>query len=372
MITIKQIEELMKISSEKYPIVSFYLGTTPQYLLQKKYRLVAKDLIKSGTKNLQKYDDEQKEFIEKDTKRILQFVNYDYDEKSRGIAIFASQGLKLWQVYLLPRRLKGRFIVDTDPYTRPLVRFFDENEKYFLVLVNKKRARLFSMYTGIMNERKEVYDEVMGRHKKGGWSQARFQRHIKNQAIKHFQNVSTVLDELYRREKFDHLILGGTLQARTDFKNIIRSPLQKIIVGEIEGGLDDPISEIQDSTQKIIDNFENKQSKKYLKTLFDRLGKKHLAVSGLDPTVKMLNQARVHTLIVKEDLSLSGFKCFGCETPYTTSKKKCELCNKKVVSVPDIVDEIIEKTWEMDGEVKFIKTSKELDKQGGIGALLRW
>jgi peptide chain release factor subunit 1 len=228
------------------------------------------------------------------------------------------------------------------------------------------------MYAGILNERKEVYDEVQGRHKKGGWSQARFQRHVDDQATKHLQNVSAVLHDVYKSEKFDHLILGGPQEARTITRNILQSSLQKIIVGEVDIGIDEPLVEIQETIKKAIDAFEKKQSKQYLKRLFERLGKHHLAVAGLEKTVAMLHQARVHTLIVKQDLSLKGFKCLHCETPFVEKVEKCELCSKKVSATSDIIDEIVEKTWEMNGEVKFIKTSKELDKAGGIAALLRW
>lgn len=372
MITLKQVDELMKISSDKYPILSFYLGIPPVFLIQKKYKTLTKDLIKEGTSELSGYNDEQKKLIEKDANKIKHFIKYEFDEKARGLAIFTSTGLGLWQVYRLPTRIKGRFVIDADPYTRPLVRFLDENEKYFIAFVDKKKARFFSSYTGIMNEREDFFDEVPGRHKQGGWSQARFQRHIKDHTMKHLSNVSDVLYEFYKKEKFDHLILGGSQEARAIFKDILHSSLQKVIVGEVEGGIDDSTSEIHSSVQNIIDSFENRQSKKFLRLLFDRLGKKRLAVRGLEQTVRMLHQARIHTLIVKVDLILTGYKCSRCETPYTTKIEKCSLCGKKIIKVPDIIDEIIEKTWELNGEVKFIKTSKELDALGSIGALLRW
>lgn len=372
MITLKQIDELMKISSQEYPIISFYMGILPVLLIQKKYRVLAKDIVKKGTQNLSRFTEEQRELIRKDSDKILNFVNYDFDEKANGLAIFASSGMKLWQVYPLPQRIKGRFVIDWDPYTRPLVRFFDENEKYFIVILDRKRARLFSLYTGMLNERKEVFGEVQGRHKKGGWSQARFQRHVDDQASKHFQNVATVLYEVYKREKFDHLILAGQAETRISFKNIIHSSLQNIIVSELETGLDESLSSIQEAIQKVVTSFEDRQSKKYMKMLSDRLGKKHLAVSGLKDTVKMLHQARVHTLLVKEDLILPGYKCMGCEVPFLTSIDKCSFCGKKVSKVPDIIDEIVEKTWELNGEVKFIRKNKELEEMGGIAALLRW
>jgi peptide chain release factor subunit 1 len=372
MITLRQVEDLMKISSDKYPIISFYMGIPPVLLIQKKYLVLAKDIAKEGTRSLSRFSDEQKEIIKKDTDKILNFVHYDFEPKAGGIAIFSCSPLKLWQVYLLPQRIKGRLVVDYDPYTRPLVRFFDENEKYFIAIVDRKKARLFSMYTGILNERKEVFDEVQGRHKKGGWSQSRFQRHVDNQATKHLQNVAGALYEVYKLEKFDHLMLGGPLEARVTFKNIIHSSLQRIIVSELDVGLDESSSVIQDAIHENVISFEQKQSKEYLRTLFERLGKNHLAVSGLKDTVKMLHEARIHTLMIREDLVVPGFKCTACETPFIEHIEKCALCGKKASEVPDIIDEIVEKTYELHGEVKFIKESKELDKLGGIAALLRW
>jgi peptide chain release factor subunit 1 len=372
MITLKQIDALMKISSRQHPIISFYMGILPVFLIQKKYKLLAKDIVKEGTKDLSRFSEEQQEIVKNDAEKILHFINYEFDAKAKGLAIFSCSPLKLWQVYPLPQRIKGRLVIDSDPYTRPLVRFFDENEKHFIAMVDRKKARLFSMYAGILNERKEVYDEVQGRHKKGGWSQARFQRHVDDQATKHLQNVSALLYDVYKAEKFDHLILGGPQESRTIFKNILHSSLQKNIVGEVDLGIDESFVEIQEAIKKVIDDFEVKQSKQYVKRLFERLGKNHLAVAGLKKTVAMLNQARIHTLMVKQDLSLQGFKCMHCETPFVDKIEKCELCNKKVSPTSDIIDEIVEKTMEMNGEVKFIKTSKELDKVGGIAALLRW
>mgnify|MGYP001117550702 CR=1 FL=1 len=372
MITVKQIEDLMKISSDKYPIISLYFGMTPALRPQKKYKTITKTLIKKGTSNLSAFNDEQKTLIENDSDKIIHFIEYEFDGKPKGLAIFSSTGLGLWQVYPLPRRVKGRFIIDSDPYTRPLVKLLDENERYFIVFVDKKRARLFSSYTGILNERNEIFDEVMGQHKQGGWSQARFQRHIKDQSFKHLTNVANVLHKVYKQEKFDHLILGGSNESLFSLRNMLHSSLQRIIVGEINGSLDDSRTRLSSSIQKTIDSFEKRQSEKYLKALFDRLGKKQPAVSGLEETVKMLYQARIHTLIVKEDLMLPGYKCTNCETPYITDVKKCSFCSKRIVKTTDIIDEIIEKVWELNGEVKFIKTNKKLDASDGIGALLRW
>jgi len=148
MITVKQIEKLMKISSEKYPILSLYLGMSPAVTSQKQYKTLAKSLIKQGTSHLSKFNDDQRNLIAKDCQKLNNFIEYEFERKSKSIAVFTSTGLRLWQVYPLPRRVKSRFVIDRDPYTRPLVRFLDENEKFFIAYVDSKRARLFSIYTG--------------------------------------------------------------------------------------------------------------------------------------------------------------------------------------------------------------------------------
>ena len=64
------------------------------------------------------------------------------------------------------------------PY--PLARLDDEHPRYAALLVDTNSARIFVFGTGQLLDEVDVQSPKTKHIKSGGWSQARFQRHVEN------------------------------------------------------------------------------------------------------------------------------------------------------------------------------------------------
>ena len=58
----------------------------------------------------------------------------------------------------------------------PLARIIDEWESFTLVLVSSNSAKIYSISLGEIKDLKQLSKDIMNKHKKGGCSQARFNR----------------------------------------------------------------------------------------------------------------------------------------------------------------------------------------------------
>jgi len=77
------------------------------------------------------------------------------------ICFAGSEGL--WREYRLPIALPSRLIVDFRPYVRPLLTLLEQFDRCCLVVADRERARIFTLYLGQFEPREEfVVSDVPG------------------------------------------------------------------------------------------------------------------------------------------------------------------------------------------------------------------
>ena len=119
-------------------------------------------------------------------------------KNANNIAIFASYKHDYFKVVNVPTDVKNILVVDSSPYIRPLAELADSWESFTLVLLNSNHARIFSISCDRIAEKKKLSAHIMNKHKKGGWSQARFQR-LRKESIHAF--FVKVMEELEKYKK---------------------------------------------------------------------------------------------------------------------------------------------------------------------------
>lgn len=305
--------------------------------------------------------DEQENF-----KKTMEKVNEFLDETQESdIALFASDKHDLFKATPLPITINNALVVDSSPYIRPLARILDEWESFSLVLLNSNQAKIFSIELGQAEQQKKLSSDIMNKHKKGGWSQARFQRIRKGAIHDFFTEVSEYLEKMDE----DQIVIAGPGTAKIQFKDILPKHIQENIVDVIDVNINKEHQIIKQSLS-IISDKEELESKKAVQQLKQEILKNGLAVYGFEDTLKAAQIGQIDVLIVEKDFHLKGCLCEHCQILKSGPIKDCPVCGNSTTEA-DVIEEIIEFAERTDATIEFTN-DEEISNLGHIGGLLRY
>lgn len=322
-----------------------------------------------------------KKFIEKREKACLTFLD-DFEKenfiktlgeikqhlkksKDGNIAIFASNANDYISSVSLPIDINNSLVVDSSPYIRPLARIIDEWESYNLILLNSNQAKIFSVSLGKAEQQKNLSKNIMNKHKKGGWSQARFQR-LRKGAIKEFHKE--VIE--YLEKKGDRqIVLAGPGTVKTQFENTLPEHIRNRIIGIIDADIDEEEQLIKKSLRVVFEK-EEQVSHEIVIQLKNEILKDGLAVYGFDETLNAVKNGQIDVLVVEKDYKLKGCICEHCQIVKAGPIKDCPVCGGPVTEA-DVIEEIIEFAERTNAKIEFTD-SKEISELGHIGGLLRY
>lgn len=284
---------------------------------------------------------------------------------SKSIGVFASNKHNFLKYISLSIELQNSLIVDSSPYIRPLARIQDEWESFTLLLVNSNYAKLFSISTGKVDDIKKLSTDIINKHKKGGWSQARFNRIRKGTINAFLSEVVQALQKIADKS----IIIAGPGNTKNKIIEMLPKLLKKRIVDVIDISIDDEQRLFKESFQLITEK-EKKESIETVSRLKQEILKDGLAVYGLIETLDAVKNGQVDLLVVEKDYKKRGWICENCQIVEEGKNKICPYCGNKTSEV-DIIEEILEFAQRTDANIEFTD-SEEIANLGHIGAILRY
>lgn len=305
--------------------------------------------------------------LEADLERISRFVSERFDRKdTRGLAIFACEGRTLWHVFELPLSLRTRIVVDRHPHVLPLESLLAGAGTTATVLVDRSRARIFTTRLGVTVERTDVFDEVPGRHDQGGWSQARYQRHVEDHVHRHLQHAAEVLFALSKRERIDRIVLAGPDPVLAEFEKGLHTWLTERVVGRITLPMRAGVARVRAATLEIEERLEQERVRDVVARLREELEASRLAVAGLAPTVDAVQQGRAEVVVVSDGEARPGWRCRACGA-LSLREGSCPACGGDLSAVPSVIEELVDLA--MRRRCQIVSSDKVPVE---IGALLRF
>jgi peptide chain release factor subunit 1 len=305
--------------------------------------------------------EEQKNFIQT-LKRIKEFVQKN---KFNNLAVFASNKYNFFKAVPLSIEVNNSLIVDSSPYIRPLARIQDEWESFTLVLLNSHYAKIYSISLGKVDREKNLSKDIINRHKKGGQSQARFQRIRKGAIHAFFSEVAEYLVKVADKQ----IVIAGPGPAKVQFKELLPKHLQDRIVDMLDIGIDNE-KEIFEESMEVISEKEEQKSHKAVEKLKQEILKDGLAVYGIDETLQAAKNGQIDLLIIEKDYKIKGCLCEHCQILNAGPIKDCQVCGGPTTEV-DVIEEILEFAERTDAQVEFTD-DEEISNLGHIGAILRY
>jgi peptide chain release factor subunit 1 len=390
------INKLSGYANDTYPVTSLYLKLGPRDRGNFRYTIKLKNLEKNlrdkiGTSGLSKA---ALESVESDLARIRSLVDSGSDlSECRGIAIFSCSKDGLWEVLKLPSVYRNQLEIDRSPVIGQLIKVHDEYSRIVTVLVDRKKARIFSIdidgpkeildYFDPAAERSTKFHNPQGKYTKKtapasdarnlsqGFGEFNFNRTIENEIHKHFKYVAQMLNEYCRNEKVNWLVLGGTEENVTEFTHHLTTDLRDKLAGTVNIDRERVKPNlVMDESLDVLEAVRAERQKKLIDEFAGKLPVGY-AVDGLKATLDALRNAQARVLLVEEGFSQPGYVCPESEMYLMDSSEKCP-GGEEPAPVNDLIDCAIDEAFNQGAEVEIIPDEPYKKHIHGMGAIIRF
>jgi len=358
MITPAVIKKLNEIKSDA-GLISLYLNTDQESQSTEKILSNLENLVRSVSEEL----------TDSDRQPIIQFVASKLDKQTKGLACFVDLAGNFWQEYKFRQPVRNGIYRENNLHLTQLEELLDEYERYCVVVLDKEKAKVFTVFLGELVDITGVFNEFPGKHAQGGWSQKRFQGHVEDHLQRHLKEVATRTYEMWQKDNYDRLIIAGSKEVLPKLEEALHNDLKKRLAGQFQTELFKSDEHFLQESLKVAEKIEREQEEKIVKELANNLGEGNKAVSGVQDVVQAVNDKKVMKLVVSEGFTQSGYYCEA--DGLLSLEDNCD-CGKKLGKVDDLVDELVQQAIAQGAKVEFVKDSQELRDLGEVGAVLRY
>jgi peptide subunit release factor 1 (eRF1) len=307
-----------------------------------------------------------------DIARIRDYARTADFASTHGLAIFAAVGAGLFEPLHLPYSVPNLVRVNHAPHVTPLIGHADGS--WCVALVGRRDARLLRGGPLSLDEVERIDDDVPGRHDQGGLSQARYERHIDEQAHQHFKRVAKRIGELCRAGDVDHLLVGATEQGYSELAELLDHGSRERLRGRLSIDVDNAgaAATVAEAAAPQMREQEREHRSALLDRIDEGLAPDGHASTGLDEVVGCLNEQRVATLVLDARLSASGAECPSCGWLTATPNGACPADGSELRPHSDMVEPAIDRALAQDADILRLVDEPRIHSHGGIAALLRF
>ncbi|MBM3294506.1 MAG: hypothetical protein FJY82_08260 [Candidatus Aminicenantes bacterium] len=368
-------ENISGLQNDKYLITSFFLDTDKSRWTKKEITLSAKNLLAAGRDRLARLDaaKDRRASLERDLAAVEDFVTQNLTTNTPGVALYACSGARVWEPVALPTGPRNRVVFDRTAYFRPLSLILDRFRPMLALVLDRREARWFELAMGALSPLDHLTSEIPKKVKNGlvGPEAKRVERHVDNAVMNHLKRVAQRTFELIKKNPVDGLLVGCPNGTCGDFESVLHPYVRELLRGRLKSKTGDPQDKILKECLALEKDIRRRSENAFIARLLGEIEKGGLAASGLRDCLGHLNKAEVRDLVVTRYFTSPGTSCPRCGLLFT-DEPRCPACERKTLAVPDVVDEAVQRAWEMKCGVRHITPPSKLDRFGKIGAFLRF
>ena len=359
------------------PVLSVYLDTdqSDPINVQRAFEVVFKNMLKNVEPPAEKSKQQE---LRDDADAALRFLE-DYRDTRRGLVMFCDTSEGLFWIRELAVRVPNILRWHEKPYVRPLFELIDEHERYGVVLTDRSKARLFTIFLGEIEEYKEEVGQADVKHVKSpgtdhALSQMQIQRKADLHARWHLKDVSKIMSRLALKRGFDRLILGGTAETTNELFGLLPKSLRARVVSKIALPVEANTEQVLEETLKIETEIERQREVTLVDSLITAARKKEKAVVGLEDTLFALQEWRVWQLVFTDGFNATGGECTNCHALLASADGPCTYCGKPVRTIDDLIQAAVERVMDLDGKIEQVQgpAAQRLKEVGSCGAVLHY
>ena len=377
----EQLDRLAAFEVAPYPVVSLYLNTQPGSTGKDQFQtFVRKEFAARGRTYPE--NSPERESLDKDLERISRYLETELQPSANGVAIFACSAGELFEALQLTAPIEQHSLYISDvPHLYPLARVESQYPRYAAVLADTNSARILVVATGQIVAERELKGVKTRRTSQGGWSQARFQRHIENFHLQHAKEVVDALDRIVQQERIDQVVLSGDEVITPLLREQMPKHLLEKVVEHVRLGTGAAADEVLRATSEAVRRIDQLSDVDAVETAVGAYRAGGLGVVGPEETLEALVNGQVEELLI--NASVRDLESLGSARVQSTANDiglqepavEVAAAGEAAEQDPKVVrlaDELIAKAKQTSARVRFIEDTSLLAPYGGVAALLRF
>jgi peptide chain release factor subunit 1 len=377
-ITWEQLRELAAFRAGHGCAVSLYVGLDPSVVptagdLSSHTRSLLARAERQLDEQRATLSHEERKALARDLERIERWFDGEFSREGvRGVALFSADLDDLFLPILLPWPVADEARIAKQLYLAPLVRLVGSGDGALVAYVGRERGDVYRLRAGQLVPLADETVDVPGRHDQGGWSQARYERHIETIVDRHLRDVADALDRCVRRLKGVRVVLAGTEETRSGFEALLSTETRAALVGWVaaEAHVDAP--RLLEAARPLLAEWRAGREEELLARWREEAARNGRAAAGWEETLQAASDGRVELLLVQDGADRPAYVCPECGRAQATNGS-CPLDGTTLQEADTGLDLAVHQTLTHGGTVEVIGDERrDLEPVGGVAALLRF
>jgi peptide chain release factor subunit 1 len=378
----EQLDKLAGFEPAPYPVISLYLNTQAGSTGRDQYQTFVRSEFRARSRTYPEGSPER-DSLDRDLERIATYLETQLEASANGVAIFACSAGELFEAVQLsvPIDQHWLYIGDT-PHLYPLARLESQNPRYAAVLADTHRTRILVFATGELVAEQEVKGVKTRRTSQGGWSQARFQRHIENYHVQHVKEVVEALDRIVRQESIPHIVLVADDVVLPLLREQLPKHLAELVVERVKAEAHAPLNEVLELSLEAIRREDARTDREKVDGAVAGYRAGGLGVVGAEETLEALVNGQVDELLITasaaalEPVAAAAVApVVGDDSTLLEPAVATEAAGEAADADPQAVrlaDDLVTRARQTAARVTFIEDASLLEDYGGVAAILRF
>jgi peptide chain release factor subunit 1 len=340
---------LAEATSTDAPILSVYVDVRPQAHGERPAERAELTVVRDRLEALADAHEPHstaRSSLDADRKRIDRLLEGEDLGGVEGVAIFACDRIGLWETVAAQAAFDTQVSAGPTADLFQLARLLDDQVSAVVAVVDTNTCRLFVTRRGGLAERTgpDEGPEEHRRRQAGGWSQARYQRHIDMQDRRFAKEAAEAIERLVSREKPAHVLLAGDERAIAVLDPQLSDAVRPMVEHVARIQIRAKAAEVREEIVPILAALEEADSQEAADRAIAGWRAGALGTVGIDGTATALEAGQVDELIIDETADLDE----------------------------DLRGELIRQASLTDASVEIVREHPELLRHDGVAATLRY
>ncbi len=377
----EQLDRLAQWEPAPYPVVSLYLNTQPGQTGRDQYQSFVRTELKARSRTYPEGSPER-DSLDRDMERIATYLGNDLQPSANGAAIFACSAGELFETVELSAPISEHWLYIGDtPHLYPLARVESQYPRYAAVVAHTNASRIFVFAAAELVTQQNVQGTKTRRTSQGGWSQARFQRHIENYHQQHIKEVIEALDRIVQQEGIEQVFFAGDDVVLPLFREQLPKHLADKVADHLRLEAHAPVADVLSVTLDAVNRLNEQSDREKVDAAIGGYRSGGLGTVGPERTLDALVKGQVDELLIAASLgglqpAIAGAsEAASVDETILTPVVQTEAGGEAAGADPRVVrlaEELVRRAKSTGARVTFIEDPQQLEEFGGVAALLRF